>query len=157
MTGPPDLDAWLNLNLGNYLQRVHESSAMLARLQEHLWNTGRPTVLMHFGDHQPSFDGAINEIPKTVPKPASPVAHWVTYYMVKSNFPVRARYDYPVFDIAFLGSLVLDVAGVPKDAFYQANTLLRERCKGRNLDCDNKKTVASYHDYIFNVLGDLRE
>lgn len=154
---PKALDDWLNLNLGNYLQRLSESDAMMDDLQKFLLGGQRPAVLAHFGDHQPSFDGAINEIPKTVPKQAKPVAHWVTYYMVKSNFPVRARYDYPVLDIAFLGSLVLDVAGVPKDAYYQANTLLRERCKGRYLDCDKPKVVASYHDYIFNGLGELHE
>lgn len=154
---PKALDDWLNLNLGNYLQRLAESDAMMADLQKFLLGGDHPAVLAHFGDHQPSFDGAINEIPKVVPKQAKPVAHWVTYYMVKSNFPVRARYDYPVFDIAFLGSLVLDIAGVPKDAFYQANTLLRERCKGRYLDCDKAGIVASYHDYIFTTLGDLHE
>ena len=154
---PRDLDDRLNVNLGNYLQRLSESDAMLAQLQKFLFDGDHPAVLAHFGDHQPSFDGAINEIAKVVPKSARPVANWVTYYMVRSNFPVRARHDYPVFDIAFLGSLVLDVAGVPKDAYYQANTLLRERCKGRYLDCDKAKTVASYHDYIFTTLGDLRE
>lgn len=154
---PKALDEWLNLNLGNYLQRLHESDAMLTRLQKLLLDAKRPAVLAHFGDHQPSFDGAINEIPKQVPKAAGPIAHWVTYYMIKSNYPVRARYDYPVLDIAFLGSLVLDVAGVPKDAFYQANTLLRERCKGRYLDCKDKKVVASYHAWVFSTLGDLRE
>ncbi len=154
---PKALDDWLNMNLGNYLQRLQESDAMMSDLQAFLLGGERPAVLAHFGDHQPSFDGAINEIPKVVPKLAEPVASWVTYYMVKANFPVRARYSYPVLDIAFLGSIVLDVAGVPKDAFYQANTLLRERCKGRYLDCKDKKIVASYHDYIFTTLGDLHE
>ncbi|MBZ0222972.1 MAG: sulfatase-like hydrolase/transferase [Dokdonella sp.] len=154
---PKALDDWLNLNLGNYLQRLAESDAMMSQLQSYLFDGKAPAVLVHFGDHQPSFDGAINEIPKVVPKLAGPVAHWVTYYMIKSNFPVRAHYDYPLLDIAFLGSLALDVAGVPKDAFYQANTLLRERCNGRYLDCKNRKMVASYHDYIFSTLGDLHE
>jgi hypothetical protein len=81
----------------------------------------------------------------------------VTYYSVKSNFPVKRKFDYAVLDIAFLGSLVLDIAGVPKNDYYQANTLLRERCKGRYLDCKNTKMVASYHDYIFTRLDDLHE
>jgi hypothetical protein len=70
---------------------------------------------------------------------------------------VRQRYDYPVLDISFLGSLVLDIAGVPKSDYYQANTLLRERCRGRYLDCKDTKMVASYHDYIFTQLDDLHE
>jgi hypothetical protein len=70
---------------------------------------------------------------------------------------VRQKFDYPVLDIAFLGSLLLDVAGVPKDEFFQANTLLRERCQGRYLDCKDARTVTSYHDYVFTKLEDLHE
>jgi phosphoglycerol transferase MdoB-like AlkP superfamily enzyme len=154
---PKDLDDWLNLNLGNYLERLQQSDAMIADLEKFLLGAERPAVLMHFGDHQPSFDGAIHVIPKQVPSEAGPNSSMVTYYSIKANFPVRRKFDYPVLDIAFLGALVLDVAGVPKDAFYQANTLLRERCKGRYLDCKDINMVASYHDYVFNTLKDLRE
>ena len=154
---PSALDNWLNLNLGNYLQRVHESSAMLARLQEHLWSTGRPTVFLHFGDHQPSFDGAMHSIPKQIPDAAGPNSSRVTYYMLKTSFARPPLPKYESLDITYLGSLLLDAAGVPKDAFYQANTLLRERCKGRYLQCSDTRVLTSYHDYIFNVLGDLRE
>jgi phosphoglycerol transferase MdoB-like AlkP superfamily enzyme len=153
---PKDLDDWLNLNLGNYLQRLQESDAMLADLEKFLLDGEHPALLMHFGDHQPSFDGAIHAIPKQVPKEAGPNSSMVTYYSIKTNYPVKRKFDYPVLDIAFLGALVLDVAGVPKDAFYQANTLLRERCKGRYLDCSDTNMVASYHDYVFNTLRDLR-
>ena len=154
---PAKLDAWLNLNLGNYLERLQQSDAMLAALDRLLFDGGSPTVLLHFGDHQPSFDGAINKLDKNVPLQAKSHSNWVTYYMLKTNYPVRRRFDYPILDIAFLGSLLLDVAGIPKDAFFQANTLLRERCDGRYLDCAKTRTVASYHDYIFTRLDDLRE
>lgn len=154
---PKALDDWLNLNLGNYLDRLRESDAMLADLEALLLGGERPAVLLHFGDHQPSFDGAINQIPKNVPKALAHTSHQVTYYMLKSNVPARLRFDYPVLDIAFLGSLLLDVAGVPKDAFYQANALLRERCKGRYLDCKDIRMVTSYHDHVFTKLDDLHE
>lgn len=154
---PKALDDWLNLNLGNYLDRLQESDAMLTKLEQTLLGGERAAMLLHFGDHQPSFDGAINEIAKNVPKPFAHRANQVTYYMLKSNFPLARKFDYPTLDIAFLGSLLLDAAGVAQDDFYQANTLLRERCKGRYLDCDDTRTVASYHDYVFTRLGDLHE
>lgn len=154
---PKDLDDWLNLNLGNYLERLQQSDAMMADLEKMLLGGDKPVVLMHFGDHQPSFDGAIHAIPKQVPKEAGPNSSMVTYYSIKSNYPVKRKFDYPVLDIAFLGALTLDIAGVPKDPFYQANTLLRERCKGRYLDCKDTNMVASYHDYVFNKIKDLRE
>ena len=153
---PKDLDDWLNLNLDNYLQRLQESDAMLTDLEKFLLGGEHPALLMHFGDHQPSFDGAIHAIPKQVPKEAGPNSSMVTYYSIKTNYPVKRKFDYPVLDIAFLGALVLDIAGVPKDAFYQANTRLMERCKGRYLDCGDTNMVASYHDYVFNTIRDLR-
>ena len=56
---PKDLDDWLNLNLGNYLERLQQSEAMMGELEKYLLGGDRPVVLMHFGDHQPSFDGAM--------------------------------------------------------------------------------------------------
>ena len=77
--------------------------------------------------------------------------------MLKTSFPMPAMPKYESLDIVYLGSLLLDAAGVPKDAFYQANTLLRDRCAGRYLQCRDVRMLTSYHDYIFNVLQDLRE
>ena len=103
---PKDLDDWLNLNIGNYLERLQQSDAMIADLEKFLLGGDKPAVLMHFGDHQPSFDGAIHAIPKQVPKEAGPNSSMVTYYSIKSNLPGARKFDYPVLDIAFLGALV---------------------------------------------------
>jgi phosphoglycerol transferase MdoB-like AlkP superfamily enzyme len=153
---PAALDAWLNLNLGNYLQRAALSSKMLDGMQKLLWDSGRPTVLMHFGDHQPSFDGAMHAIPKTVPKDAGKNDSRVTYYRLLSSFPLSMKSG-NTLDIVFLGSLLLDAAGIPKDAFYQANSLLRDRCGGRYLTCKDRSMLGSYHDYLFNTLKVLRD
>ncbi|MFA7321918.1 MAG: sulfatase-like hydrolase/transferase [Dokdonella sp.] len=154
---PPELDAWLNLNLGNYLQRAALSSRMLESMRDLLWNSGRPTVLMHFGDHQPSFDGAMHAIPKTVPRAAGQNDSRVTYYRLLTSFPMKPMKTWEALDITYLGSMLLDAAGVPKDAFYQANSLLRDRCKGRYLTCKDRNLLGSYHDYIFNTLKDVRD
>jgi len=39
---------WLNLNLGNYLERLQQSDAMLADLEKFLLGGDHPAVLMHF-------------------------------------------------------------------------------------------------------------
>ena len=154
---PADLDVWLNLNLGNYLYRAALSSQTLEDLEAMLWSSGRETVLMHFGDHQPSFDGAMHAIPKSVPKAAGPNVSRVTYYMLKTSFPMPRMRKYETLDITYLGSLLLETAGVPKDAFFQANALLRERCAGRYLNCKDKRLLGAYHHYLFNTLKDLRD
>ncbi|TAN07312.1 MAG: sulfatase [Rhodanobacteraceae bacterium] len=148
------LDDWLNLNLTNYLQRLASSDAGMTQLETYLRNDGRPTLLLHFGDHQPSFGGAINELARSVPSTVAD-SQYVTYYMLKGfNLPLR-REHYPVLDIAYLGSLLLDSAGLPRDPFFTANTLLRDRCGGHDLDCSNSTLRNSYRAWVFGRLDDL--
>ena len=153
--GNPPLDDWLNLNLTNYLQRLSMSSAAMAQMEDFLRRDDRPALLLHFGDHQPSFDGAINALAKSVP-PQVPDPQYATYYMLKGfNLPVR-RENYPVLDIAYLGSLLLDAAGLPRNPFFIANTLLRDRCDGHDLDCRNAALRDSYRAWVFGHLDDLK-
>lgn len=153
--GNTALDDWLNLNLTNYLQRLSMSDAAMTQLETFLRHDGRPVLLLHFGDHQPSFDGAINTLAKSVP-PQVPDPQYVTYYMLKGfNLPVR-REDYPVLDIAYLGSLLLDAADLPRNPFFIANTLLRDRCDGHDLDCRNAALRDSYRAWVFGKLDDLK-
>lgn len=153
--GKQALDDWLNLNLTNYLQRLSLSDAAMTRLESLLRHDNRPALLLHFGDHQPSFDGAINVLAKTVP-PQVPDPQYATYYMLKGfNMPIQ-REDYPVLDIAYLGSLLLDAANLPRGAFFVANTLLRDRCDGHDLDCKDAALRESYRAWVFGKLDDLR-
>ncbi|HEX7349370.1 MAG TPA: sulfatase-like hydrolase/transferase [Rhodanobacteraceae bacterium] len=149
------LDDWLNLNLTNYLQRLASSDAGMTQLETYLRHAGRPALLLHFGDHQPSFGGAINALARSVP-PTVADSQYVTYYMLKGfNLPIR-REHYPVLDIAYLGSLLLDSASLPRDPFFTANTLLRDRCAGHDLDCHNATLRDSYRAWVFGKLDDLQ-
>ena len=151
------LDEWLNLNLSNYLQRLAMSDAAEADLENQLRADDRPALLLHFGDHQPSFDGAITALPKRLPALISN-PQVVTYYMLKGfGMKSPSRYDYPVLDIAYAGSLLLDAAGLRKDAFFTANALLRERCHGQYLDCRDTDVLHSYRADVFGPLHDLAD
>ena len=153
---PKDLDEWLNLNLGNYLQRIVGSDAAITHLEKKMLDGDRPALLLHFGDHQPSFDGAIREVQKVVPATiADP--NFTTYYMIKTNYRPTRNYSYPELNLSFAASLILDVAGVKKDTFFQANALLRERCNGIYLTCPKKTVLDSYHTTIFQKLGAVHE
>lgn len=153
---PKQLDDWLNLNLDNYLYRLSESDAAISHIEKTLLDSDRPAVLFHFGDHQPSFDGAIRELKKIVP-PSVPDSNFITYYMLKSNFKSAREYSYPELDLSFAGGLILDVAGIKKDVFFQANALLRQRCDGALLDCTKTALLDSYQNYIFYQLDDLHD
>lgn len=151
------LDDWLNLNLANYLQRLSMSDAAEAQLESMLRADDRPALLLHFGDHQPSFDGAMTALEKKLPSQiANPQV--ATYYMLKGfGLKPLPRFDYPVLDIAFAGSLLLDAAGLRKDGFFTANGLLRERCKGQYLDCRDLAVLDSYRADVFGPLHDLAD
>ncbi|MGH8183131.1 MAG: sulfatase-like hydrolase/transferase [Rhodanobacteraceae bacterium] len=149
------LDDWLNLNLANYLQRLSMSDAAMTQLETFLRQDDRPVLLLHFGDHHPSFDGAITVLAKRTPAGVAD-PQYTTYYMLKGfNLPIR-RENYPVLDIAYLGSLLLDAADLPRNPFFIANTLLRDRCDGHDLDCRNAALRDSYRAWVFGHLDDLK-
>ena len=150
------LDDWLDLNLGNYLERLAQSDRAEADLEAMLRADDRPALLAHFGDHQPSFDGAINALKKDLPATAGDPTR-VTYYMLKGYGMPLPHYDYPVLDIAMFGSLILDAGGLRKDAFFTANALLRKRCRGHAELCPDRALLASYRAHVFGDLHDLGE
>jgi hypothetical protein len=146
---------WLNLNMANYLHRNTQSDATLRWLEQRVLDRPDPTVFMHFGDHQPSFDGAINNLKKRLPPEFGTHEEWATYYMIRANYPEARVAEWPVLDLAFLGGLVLEVAGVPIDAYFAANTALRDRCGGRYSQCPDQALVDAYHHHVFGELGIL--
>jgi phosphoglycerol transferase MdoB-like AlkP superfamily enzyme len=145
---PPDTA----LNFDTYLARLHDSDLAMRALEHAFLDRPQPTVLMHFGDHQPSFNGLIRNLPRRLPADLQPYRDYLTYYMLKSNFAGPPLPQYPLLDIAFLPSMVLQAAGVPTDAYFTAATELRERCHGRYDDCAVPGLLASYHAWTIGRL-----
>ena len=153
---PKALDEWMNLNLGNYLNRLNGSDIAMANLEKKLLDGDRPALLFHFGDHQPSFDGAMRGLDKNLPAAAGD-PNFITYYMLKTNYPTPRKYGEAQMDLSFAPSLILDMAGVKKSEFFEANALMRERCGGFYRNCAKKTILDSYQNYIFYQLGALHE
>lgn len=148
----PALDTALDLNLTNYLARMHESDRALAKLQQTLFASG-PAILVSFGDHQPAFDGLESPMPRTPAATALDDPQSITYFSLRSNLRTDpARHDFPILDLAFLGGTILEAAGLPKGAYFDANTLLRDRCSGHFLDCPDKRVLDSYLAFVFDRL-----
>ena len=140
------------LNFNTYLSNLHNSDLAMTQLEKAFLDRPEPTVLMHFGDHQPSFDGLIRQMERSWPPALQPYKDYLSYYMIKSNVPGRSLPNYPMLDIAHLPNMVLQAAGVPMDPYFSAATVLRERCKGLYTDCIDQDLVKSYHGWIFNHL-----
>ena len=114
--------------------------------------TVQPTVIVHFGDHQPSFSGLIREMPRTWPDGLAQYKDYLTYYMIKSNFQGTPLPRYPVLDIALLPSMVLQAADLPTDPYFSAAITLRTKCNGLYTDCAQAGLVKSYHAWVFDRL-----
>lgn len=140
------------LNFDTYLSRLHDSDVAMRGLEHDFLDRPQPTVLLHFGDHQPSFDGEIRNLQRRLPPALQPFHDYLTYYMLKSNFAGAPIPDYPMLDIAFLPSMVLQAAGVPTDPYFSAATALRSRCNGLYDDCAVPGLLASYHAWTIGRL-----
>jgi hypothetical protein len=99
------------LNFDTYLSRLHDSDVAMRGLEHDFLDRAQPTVLVHFGDHQPSFDDLMRTLPRTLPPALQPYQDYLTYYMIKSNFAGAPLPTYPMLDIAFLPSMVLQASG----------------------------------------------
>jgi len=148
----PKLPAAQALNLSTYLAQLQESDKGISQLERDFLDRPKPTVLLHFGDHQPSFGGLIQAMPRRLPPGLAPYKDVLTYYMLKSNFDGPALPDYPMLDIAYLPNRVLRVASLPEDAYFSALGGLETRCKGLYVDCKDKALLASYYAWIFGHL-----
>ena len=140
------------LNFDTYLQRLHDSDTGMAQLEHDFLQRGQPTLLAHFGDHQPSFNSLIRAIPRHLPAALRPIQDYITYYSIKTNFAAPALPNYPSLDLAYLPGMMLQDAGLPSDAYFAASRQLRERCQGRYTDCPQPDLLKSYHAWIFGRL-----
>ena len=145
----------MNAKLNDYLSRLTRSDEAIALLQAALRRRDRPWVLAHFGDHLPAFEGLMRGVPKRSPVAGLP-ADYVTYYSIETGGfdaagPALAG-KYPALDIAFLGGLLLDVAGLSKDRYFAANTRLRQLCNGLFTECADPATLGAYQRYVFDTL-----
>jgi hypothetical protein len=109
-------------------------------------------VFAHFGDHHPSFDGIESTLASALPPELAGGANTLTYYRVDSSIGNAPLHVPEPLDLAFLGGLLLDVAKLPKNAYFEANTRLRERCHGRFEDCPEADARTSFEAYVFDTL-----
>ncbi|HEX2886959.1 sulfatase-like hydrolase/transferase [Vineibacter terrae] len=153
----PTIERELNAKLNDYLTRLAWSSDAMRDFDAAMARRGEPYVLAHFGDHQPSFEGLLRGVPKR-PQPLRAPADFVTYFNIqtggglpRSGYRVSAAYR--MLDVALLGGLILDIAGLPKDPYFAANVRLRERCEGLFTECADTETLSAYQQYIFDELS----
>ncbi len=111
-----------------YYARLAETAATWNRLRSGLSASGRPTLIVHYGDHQPVMTRRIEAKLKL---PVDARRQFRTFYAMET---LNCRTGRLVsgrgadLDIAFLGTVALQQAGLPLDEIFATRASLLEHC-----------------------------
>jgi Sulfatase len=110
-----------------YYARLAETAAVWQRLRSELANrSGRPTLIVHYGDHQPVLTRRIDRQLAENARRA-----FRTFYAIEAlniepePFVAGRGAD---LDIAFLGTVALHAAGLPLDPVFSTRASLIDEC-----------------------------
>jgi len=142
-------DRALSGRLSDYVERIEALSAATQEFSSYLLGRKRPTLFLYFGDHQGVMKGRSLGY-----RISSPAPEYITQFVLRDNLPSPAQLPVgEVTDLAFIGGLLLERAGVEPDALFGANIDMRKLCQGRLQDCPDSPLVQSYRHYVHDVLG----
>jgi hypothetical protein len=114
-----------------------------------------PILIVRYGDHQPSATrDMINDVwgddspdvgPSGAPGP------FITFYAMEGhNFPVLPLPAYDPLDIAYVGTIMLEAAGLPLSASQQERKRLMMNCGGRYFGCEPPSQILAFHRRLIN-------
>ena len=134
--------------LNDYIDRIASLNEAIEGLNDYLKARETPYVFGYFGDHQVAFD---NQLPPKKGNFANP--DYVTQFVVRTNRKTDFVQQQDFLDLAFVGGVLLDVAGLsPKDDFMRANIAMRQLSQGRLEDAEDMDLVNSYRNYLYQDL-----
>jgi len=135
-----------------YLRRVSMAKTdfdfLMGELRQRF--PGERFLVVHYGDHHPmatrtllGFDSDTEAEDVTL-HPDSP--GFVTYYATHGiNHRVPALPQFEALDVAYLGTLMLDLAGLPLSDSHLERKRLMELCKGRYYSCKQRAEILAFH------------
>lgn len=134
--------------LNDYIDRIDSLNEAIEGLNDYLKSRETPYVFGYFGDHQVAFD---NQLPPKKGNFANP--DYVTQFVVRTNRKTDFVQQQDFLDLAFVGGVLLDVAGLsPKDDFMRANIAMRQLSQGKLEDAEDVDLVNSYRNYLYQDL-----
>jgi phosphoglycerol transferase MdoB-like AlkP superfamily enzyme len=113
-------------------------------------------LIMHYGDHHPMATRTLlgfkdeTEAEDVTLDPNS--IGFVTYYAVRGinyKVPVLPRYD--SLDVSYLGTLLLDLAGMPLSDSHLERKRLMAACRGRYYSCANRDEILQFHRRLIDA------
>jgi hypothetical protein len=107
----------------------------------------RRFLIVRYGDHQPTATRPfLNLAGDSVVNPETAPAGFVTYYTFTGlNYAIETLPAFDQLDIAFLGTVMMEAAGIPLPEAYQERQRLMALCGGRYYECKERDEILSFH------------
>ncbi|HJZ29744.1 MAG TPA: sulfatase-like hydrolase/transferase [Hyphomicrobiaceae bacterium] len=138
--------------MSEYLRRVAiakiDYDGFIAALQRRF--PEQRFLIVHYGDHQPMATRTLlgyhddTEAEDVLLDPDSIGFH--TYYAVHGlNYRLPQLPRYQPLDVAYLGSIILDLAALPLSDSHAERLRLMVRCNGRYWGCASHEDILAFH------------
>lgn len=135
-----------------YLRRLAlgriDYDAMRAELDRRF--PGERFLIVHYGDHQPAVtrpllgfteDTSFEEVMRS-----GNDAAFITYYAVDGvRYTPPALPPAEVLDVPYLGTVILEAAGLPLSDVYRERKRLMALCEGRYHGCASRDAILDFH------------
>lgn len=136
--------------LNDYVDRLSEIDNDWADFNSKVLNDSDPIMLINYGDHQPSFEGKMNEIQRSY-EDRNGMDLFRTFFTIRANFDIPEMH-YENLDITYLPSLILDMIDSNNSQYYRAASVIREKCNGELFDCNDQ--YRGLVDSYLNLMAD---
>jgi hypothetical protein len=107
-------------------------------------------LVVHYGDHHPMATRMLlgyrseTEAEDVALDPDS--IGFITYYAVQGlNYNVPNLPAYDTLDVSYLGSVILDLAGLPLPDSHRERLWLMSLCEGRYYSCPRQGEILRFH------------
>jgi phosphoglycerol transferase MdoB-like AlkP superfamily enzyme len=111
---------------------------------------GERFLVVHYGDHHPMATRMLlgfhndTEAEDVALHPDS--IGFVTYYAARGiNYRVPALPQFETLDVPYVGTVILDLAGVPLSDSHSERKRLMYLCKGRYNGCTQRNEILAFH------------
>jgi phosphoglycerol transferase MdoB-like AlkP superfamily enzyme len=107
-------------------------------------------LIVHYGDHHPMATRTLlgfrseTEAEDVALDPDS--IGFITYYAAQGvNYAVPPLPAYETLDVSYLGSVILDLAGLPLSDAHRERLWLMSLCEGRYYSCSRRGEILRFH------------
>ena len=142
--------------VNEYLRRVdmakRDGDFFIAELKRRFPN--EPILVVRYGDHQPGMPELIGLPPFSlgglITEDRVPIAFRTFYAMSGLNYKVPDLPNYDMLDISYLGTVMIEAAGLPLSEAQRERKRLMAVCDGLYFGCDRSSDILAFNRRLIN-------